>query len=78
MISDDMPPPKKIVNMLIPILMHFCGLVSNWSVASRIKVYVIKQNVTFIMTSNYFRQYIAVTNFYPIKRHVTKASALEY
>ena len=36
-ISDDIPPQMKILNMVIPILMHFCSLISNWSVASRIK-----------------------------------------
>ena len=24
-ISDDIPPPMKILNMVIPILMHFCS-----------------------------------------------------
>ena len=37
-------------------LLHF---VSNWSVGSRIKQHVAKRNVTKLMTSNYFRQYIA-------------------
>ena len=40
------PPQMKILNMVIPILMHFCSLVSNWSVASHIKLNIIKQNVT--------------------------------
>ena len=31
-ISDDMPPQMKILNMVIPILMHFCSFVPNWSV----------------------------------------------
>ena len=52
--------------------MHFCSLTSNWSIASCIKPRVIKWNMTSLMMSNYFRQYIAVYN------HVTKASALEY
>ena len=36
-ISDDIPPQMKILNMVIPILMHFYKHVSNWNVASRIK-----------------------------------------
>ena len=48
-ISDEMPPQMKILNMVIPILMHFCSFVSNLSVASRIKLHVIQQNVTFFL-----------------------------
>ena len=33
----DIPPQIKILNTVIPILMHFCSFVSNWSIASRIK-----------------------------------------
>ena len=36
-ISDNIPPQMKILNTVIPILMHLCSLVSNWSVASPIK-----------------------------------------
>ena len=36
-ISDDIPTKMNILNMVIPILMHFCSLSSNWSVAIRIK-----------------------------------------
>ena len=36
-ISDDIPPQMKILNMVFPILMRFYSLVSNWSVASRMK-----------------------------------------
>ena len=36
-ISDDIPPQMKILNMVNPILMHFCSLFSNGSVASCIK-----------------------------------------
>ena len=28
-ISDDIPPQMKILNMVIPILMHFCSFLSN-------------------------------------------------
>ena len=81
-ISDDKPPQMKILNMVIPILMHFCSFISNWSVASCIKPNVIQRFETKLMTSNYFRQYIAgytVTNFcrYPIRCIDTKESALE-
>ena len=57
-ISDDIPPQIKILNMVIPILMHFCSFVSKWSVASRIKPHVIQRIVTLLMMSNYFQQYI--------------------
>ena len=40
------PPQMKILNMVIPILMHFCSFVSNWSVESRIKPHVTKRDVT--------------------------------
>ena len=56
-VSGDIPPQMKILNMVIRILMHFCSLSSNWSVASRIKPNVMQGNVTQIMASNYFRQY---------------------
>ena len=36
-ISDDIPPKMKVLNMVMPILMRFYSLVSNWSVASHIK-----------------------------------------
>ena len=38
-ISDNIPPQVKILNMVIPILMRFYSLISNWSVASCIKSY---------------------------------------
>ena len=35
MCSDDIPPQMNILNMvIIPILMHFCSFVSNWSIAN--------------------------------------------
>ena len=58
-VSDDIPLQMKILNMVIPIIMHFCSLVSNWSVASRIEPHIIQRNVTYLIMSNYFRQYIA-------------------
>ena len=45
-ISDDIPPQMRILNMVIPILMHFCSFVSNSSIASRIKPHVSQRNVT--------------------------------
>ena len=53
-ISDNIPPQIKILSMVIPILIRFYIFVSNLSVARRTKAYVIKQNVTQLMTSNYF------------------------
>ena len=81
-ISDDIPPQMKILNIVIPILMHFCSFVSNWSVASHIMLHVMQLNVTQLMMSYCFLQYIAgytVANFwcYPIRSRITKASALE-
>ena len=81
-ISDDIRPEMEILNMVIPILMLLCSSVSNWSDTSRIKLHVMERNVTLLMTSNYFRQYIAgYTDAnslrYPIRRRDTKASALE-
>ena len=38
-ISDDIPPQMEILNMVISILMLFCCFVSNWSVASCIKLH---------------------------------------
>ena len=54
---DDIPPQMKILNMIIPILMHFCSYVSNSSIESHIKLHVIQQYVT----SNYFQQYKYLT-----------------
>ena len=38
-ISDDIPPQMKILNMVIPILMHFCSFIS--SATFRMKPHVI-------------------------------------
>ena len=78
----------KVLNMVIPILMHFCSLVSNCSIG---KLLVIQQKVTWLMTLNYFRQYIARLTTESISYDilsqisdviqsdcVSKASALEY
>ena len=51
-ISDDIPPQMKILNMVIPILMHFCSFVENLSVASRVMPHVIKRNMTYLMMPN--------------------------
>ena len=58
-ISDNIPPQMKILNMVIPILMHFCSFVPNWSVESGLMPHVIQRNVTKLMTSKGFLQYIA-------------------
>ena len=50
LISDDIPPQRKSLDMVIPIQMHFCSFVSNWSVAIRIKQHVIQRNVTILMS----------------------------
>ena len=65
-ISDNIPPQMKNLNMVIPILMYFSSFVSNWTIASSITLRVIQQNVTYLMTSNNFRQYTTgytVANF---------------
>ena len=64
-ISDDIPPKMKMLNMVIPILMHFYSFVSNWSVARRVprKCYVI----------NDVKQFPTVYR----RSSVTKASAFE-
>ena len=38
--SDDIPPQIKKMNMVIPILMHFCSFISKWGVASRMKPHI--------------------------------------
>ena len=45
-IFNDIPPQMKILNMDIPILMHFCSFISILSVTCRIVPHVIQQNVT--------------------------------
>ena len=66
-ISDDIPPQMKILNMVVPILMHFCSFLSNWSDASHIMPSVrISQDIL----SPFFGRY-------PIRSPVTKASALK-
>ena len=44
-IYDDIPPQMKILNMVIPILMHFCIMSLSLSVASHIKPHVISQDI---------------------------------
>ena len=54
-ISDDIPPQMKMLNMVIPILMCFYNLVSNWSVVSCIKPHkgvLHPTKMTLLMTSN--------------------------
>ena len=47
-ISDAIPSQRKILNMVIPFLMCFCSLISNLSVASRIKLQVIPKKCNII------------------------------
>ena len=53
-ISDDIPPQMKILNMVIPILMHFYRLVSNWSIRSCIKPHVNKRKCDVINDGKLF------------------------
>ena len=52
-ISDDIPPQMRILNMVIHILLHFCSLFLNWSIASGRMPHVIQRNMTWLMTSNF-------------------------
>ena len=45
-VKHDFRTYMKILNMIIPILMHYCSFVSNWSVASHIMPHVTQRNVT--------------------------------
>ena len=67
----------KILNMIIPILMHFRNFISNGSIARRIKLHAIQQNVIKLMMSKNFRQYIPKFCRYQTRCRVTKANALE-
>ena len=70
-ISEDIHIQIKLLNNVIPILMHFCSVVSNWSVSSRItKCDIINYVKLFTYT-------VANLRCFPIKCRVTKASALE-
>ena len=85
-ISDNIPPQMKILNILIPILMHLYSLVSNWSVASCIKLHkgvrhqmkldVINDVKLFptVYCRIYCRKFLTLSN--QTSRY--KASALEY
>ena len=63
--SNDLPLQMKILNTVIPILMHFCSFIPNWGVASSKKPYIAG---------------FTVANFscYPIRRRVSKSCGLEY
>ena len=45
-LTDNIPRQMKILNIVIPILMHICSFVSNWSVARHIVLHDIQQNVS--------------------------------
>ena len=52
MISERM----KILNRVIPIPIHFCSFISNWSGANRIVPHFIQQNMMELMMSKCFLQ----------------------
>ena len=54
-ISDNIPPQMKVLNMVIPILMHFYNFLSNWSVASGIKPHKSVHNPTKCDVINDFK-----------------------
>ena len=62
----------KLLNMVIPILLHFCSFISDWCVASCIMPHIIQRSQTFAgyTVANFGRS--------PIRHRITKASALEY
>ena len=45
-ISDDIPHEMNILNMVIPILMHFSSFVSNLGIASCLKLDITQRSVT--------------------------------
>ena len=69
-ISDDIPPRMKILNMVIPILMCFYKLFSNWSVASRIKPRKGVRRRTKYDTINDVKLFPTVANFDVIQSDV--------
>ena len=40
-ITDDIPPKMKILNKVIPMLMHFCSVTSIWSITDGVNLHVI-------------------------------------
>ena len=76
LISDDIPPQMKHLNMVIPILTPFCSLVSNCSLASPIKLHAIQQTQTIFDSIS---QDILSQTFGIVQSDVavTKISALE-
>ena len=69
-ITDDIPPQMKILDMVIPILMHFCSLISNMSVASFIKPHLVQKRdlindvklFATIYCRIYCRKYLTLSN----------------
>ena len=79
-IFNHIAPQMKILNIAIPILMHFCSLVSNWSVENCIKLDVIRHIINDIKQFPTIYRMIYCRNFlcYPNRRlGNTKVSALE-
>ena len=67
-ISDDLPMKK--LNTVIPILLHFYSFVSNWSIANRIKPYIIQRNDDAKTISDSILQDILLQNFDVIQSDV--------
>ena len=79
-ISDHIPPQIKILNMVIPIIMLLYSLVSNWSIASCIKPHIgvcHQMKCDVINDVKLFPTVYCIFLRYPIRRRITKASALE-
>ena len=84
MISDRfpscIPPQMKILNMIIPILMHFYILYQNGALQAT-KSHIIQQydiiNDFKLFPTVYHRIYCQIFLCYPIRCHITKSSALE-
>ena len=80
-ITNNIPPQMKNLNMVIPILMHFCLKLEHCK-PHKAASHPTKCDIINESKSNYFRRYFAgysVTNFqcYPIRYRVTKSSGLE-
>ena len=88
-ITDDIPPQMNILNMVIPILMHFLtfirqiySILHQTEASSATKNNYVNQSQAMSLTTLVLRRYIAEytdTNSrrYPIRRRVTFASALK-
>ena len=81
-ISDDIPPQMKILNMVIPILMHFCTFDSNPIVESRIKPHVIQKCDVIndvklfpaVYRRIYYRKFLTLSN--QTSRYISKCNRM--